>query len=129
MKLLNIFLCTSLLLSLTGCLSGSVINKHFEIYTDDISDHSALVYKGDDDRMFTVIDAKVFAYQKCGFKLFVKQHPLTKEGGVDTSTTNYYIVDLAKDYTQEVSRPFDTSIENFNRELSQSGSDGQFITF
>jgi hypothetical protein len=127
MKSKYILFYNILLLFVYGCSSYSIDN-HFRIETNKTSDDTELVYIDDQGFGFTVIDKKVFAYQKCVSKLFVKQHPSTEQDTIDVNTTNYYVVDINKNYSNERSKPLDTSVEHFNEELSKCGN-ADFVEF
>jgi hypothetical protein len=109
-----------ILLLLCGCIFRNSIDKHFEVKDIIGGSNAELIYTNDEDQMFTVIDGKVFAYQKCGNRLFVKQHPMNGQQEADLSTTNYYIVDLTKSYTEESAKPYDHTKELFESELKKN---------
>jgi hypothetical protein len=121
-----IYLYVSILFTFYGCISGNTINEHFEVHSLDGSGNNELIYIDDDEHLFTVIEGKVFAYQKCGNKLFIKQHPLNNQREANLSVTKYFIVDLEKSYIEESSKPYDHSLELFNAELRES-CNGTFV--
>lgn len=122
MKRLNFYLL--LLLFSLGCERYYNIDDHFTISTFNEDDLS-LFYLDDQNRMFDVIGPTVKAYFKCGNDLYIVQKPSSSTRSITDLSTEYYILDLDVDYSNERLKPFSVSKSRFEETLKTECPEGE----
>jgi hypothetical protein len=103
---------------LHSCINNKKIDNHFYLLTGDVDYDISLNYKDNNDYAFIVVRSKVESNVKCGNYIFIIQHPLLNNK-VDKSTTNYFIVDVKVDYSDEKLQPQSITKNEFNEKFEE----------
>ncbi|WP_462264528.1 hypothetical protein [Mucilaginibacter sp.] len=101
-----------------SCTYNKRLNNHFYLTTFDSDDNIVLAYKDSEDYMFTVVDEKIEAYLICRDVIFIVQHPISNHK-VNDDITNYFIVDINIDYSDEKLKPQSVSLTQFMKKMQE----------
>ena len=125
-----LFTFTSLLQSCIDNTHNKKLNGGYYLSAMDVEDDMEIIYKNEQDYMFTVVNATVFAVGQNHDFIIAKQHPKLSSSGTDKGVTNYFIIPVKSNIDQSPEKNIygPLTLEEFEQKRAELNIEGLEFT-